>query len=302
MGESINLLIICDATRKSSVVSLLIFYMNSSAHPIIYDTKRLKPAFVEEVLQVYAYRHLILQLIRRDILTRYKRSFLGVAWSMLNPLGMMIVLTIAFSTIFGQAGDYRVFLLSGLLAWGFFAESSSLIISQMIWGSSLIHQIYFPRTSFAIAAVGTGFVNLFLALIPLLLVMLVAGVPINASVLFTPISAVLILFFSLGVGLILSVAALFFADTNELFKVVLRAWMYLTPVIYPEQLLISRNYDWILKFNPMYFLIRVFRKPFENGTIPIWEEFLPALSISVLTFLLGWLLFTRFADEFSYRV
>jgi len=190
-------------------------------------------------------------------------SFLGVAWSMLNPLGMMIVMAIVFSTIFGSEIEYRVFLLSGLLAWNFFAEASSLGIGSMVWGGDLMQQVFVPRSAFVVASVGTGVVNLMLAIVPLLGVMVWVGVPINWAVLFAPIPALLILLFTLGVSLILSVGAMYFADVNEMFKVVLRAWMYLTPIVYPESLLINNGYEWMLTYNPMYYLVRVFRVPFQ---------------------------------------
>lgn len=275
---------------------------SASSPAPVYDTAHLKPNFILEIVESYRYRHLIWQLITRNVKIRYKRSFLGIAWSMLNPLGMMIVMTIAFSTIFGRDLNYRVYLLSGLLAWGFFSESSALIISNMIWGSSLLHKIYLPRSAFAFSSVGTGVVNLLLAIIPLLVLMLLTAVPIRLPVVFTLVSALLILMFTLGVGLALSIGAMYFADINEIFKVILRAWMYLTPIIYPEKLLLDNGYGWVLRLNPMYYLIRVFRAPFQFGRWPTADEFLPALLIASVTLLLGWLVFTRFSDEFTYRV
>lgn len=276
--------------------------MERAATTPIYDTAKLRPAFIQEILEAYRYRHLISQLIRRNILTRYKRSYLGVAWSMLNPLGMMIVMVVVFSTVFGRDLNYRVYLLSGLLAWNFFSEASSSIINNMVWGSSLLHRIYVPRTSFAIASVGTGLVNLLLALVPLLGLMLWVDVPVRPAILFTPVPALLLLMFTLGLGLMLSIGAMYFADIREMFKVVQRAWMYLTPIIYPERLLTDNGYQWLLNLNPIYYLIRVFRAPFQFGVLPTWEEFWPALLIAVTTFILGWLVFTRYADEFTYRV
>jgi ABC-2 type transport system permease protein len=276
--------------------------MERTAPRPVYDTANLRPNFIEEIAGSFQYRHLIWQLIQRNITIRYKRSYLGVAWSMLNPLGMMIVMTIVFSTIFGRETNYRVYLLGGLLAWNFFSESSTTIINNMVWGSNLMQRIYVPRTSFALSAAGTGLVNLFLAVIPMLLLMIVTGVPIRPAVLFTPVPALLIMMFTLGVGLALSVGAMYFADISEMFKVVQRAWMYLTPIIYPESLLAENGYGWLLRINPMYYLVRVFRAPFQHGTLPTLAEFMPAFLIASVTLLIGWLLFARFSDDFTYRV
>ncbi len=276
--------------------------MERAAGLPVYDTANLKPAFIQELIDSYRYRHLLMQLVRRNITVRYKRSFLGVAWSMLNPLGMMIVMAVVFSTIFGSEIEYRVFLLSGLLAWNFFAEASALGVGSMVWGGDLMQQVFVPRSAFVVSSVGTGLVNLMLAIVPLLGVMLWVGVPINWAILFAPVPAIFILLFTLGVSLILSVGAMYFADVNEMFKVVLRAWMYLTPIVYPETLLINNGYEWLLTYNPMYYLVRVFRVPFQFGRLPTPEEFWSAFVISTVVFLLGWLIFNRYADEFTYRV
>lgn len=276
--------------------------MNHAASRQVYDTSNLRPAFIQEFIDIYRYRHMFIQLVKRNITIRYRRSILGVAWSMLNPLGMMLVISVVFSQIFGGELNYRVYLLSGLLAWGFFAESSSLIITNMIWGSSLMQQVFVPRSAFAVSAAGTGLVNLVLALVPLLGLMLWAGIPITWAVFFAPVAGMLILLFTLGVGLILSVGAMYFADINEMFKVVVRAWMYLTPIFYPESLLIDNGYQWLLTINPMYYLVNAFRLPFQSGRLPSAEEFLPAVLVSIGTFVIGWLVFNRYAHEFAYRV
>jgi ABC-2 type transport system permease protein len=267
-----------------------------------YDSSRLRHPVFEELIEAVRYRYLVLQVVRRDLLSRYKRSVLGVAWSMLNPLGMMIVMTIVFSTIFGRDPGYRAYLLSGLLSWNFFADVTNSINRNMIWGSSLLKRIYVPRTAFAIASVGSGLVNLLLAFVPLLLVMQIYNVKITWALLYVPFPTILIMFFSLGLGLILSVATMYFADVAEIYKVGLRAWMYLTPIIYPESLLKNNGYGWLLDINPMRHLIRMFRLPIQDGRIPTWEETWPGLLIGVVTLLVGWYIFTKYSDEFAYRV
>ncbi len=275
--------------------------MSSTNIPIYDSAQRVHPA-LEELRESIRYRYLIRQIVRRDILTRYKRSVLGVAWSMLNPLGMMVVMTVVFSTVFGRDESYPAYLLSGLLAWNFMAEATTSIMRNLVWGSSLLQRIYVPRTAFAISSIGTGLVNLALSVIPLVLVMLVVGVPIRLSILFTPIAALLLTAFSLGLGLLLSVFAMYFPDVSEMYKVALRAWMYLTPIIYGEELLANGGAKWLLVVNPMRYLVNIFRIPIREGRIPVWEEFWPAALIAGVMLAVGWLVFTRQADEFAYRV
>src|SRR5574341_1057086 len=158
----------------------------------IYDSLKRGSLALEEVRGLLQYRDLIFQLIRRDVISRYKRSVLGIAWTMLYPLGTMTVLTVVFSQLFHSIPAYPVYLLSGLIVWNFFAQSTSAAMEQMVWGSSLLHRIYMPRTAFVVSAIGTGLVNLVLSVVPLVLIMLVVGLPLRLSLLFLPVAMLLL--------------------------------------------------------------------------------------------------------------
>ena len=268
----------------------------------IYDSSARGLAALDELREIYRYQNLVIQLVRRDILTRYKRSVLGIAWTMLNPLGTMIVLTIAFSRAFNQTEDYAAFVLSGLLAWTFFSQTTNAITLHLVWGGSLFKRIYIPRTTFALAAIGTGLVNLVLSLVPLALVMLVTGVTLSPALLFLPVPILLLAMFSLGVGLLISTIAVYFADVAEMYQIVLTAWMYLSPVIYPASYLPEKIRTWIAWFNPMYHLIQLFRSPIYNGQVPALNEIWVSALVSLLTLLAGWYIFTKKSDEFAYRI
>lgn len=256
---------------------------------------------LEELRGAMRYRHLLVQLTRRNILARYKRSFLGVAWTMLNPLGMMVVMTVVFSTVFGRDPGYPAYLLSGLIVWQFFSQSSTNTMRGMVWGGSLLKQVYIPRTVFAISAVSTAIVNLLLTLIPLSILMVIVAVPLRWTVVFLPISLLSLTMFSLGFGLLLSVGAVYFPDLSEMFAVLMRAWMYLTPIIYPISILPEQVQQFVV-FNPMYLQVKLFRIPVYEGRIPTAIELWPPLLISIVTLLLGWWVFSKRADEFAYRI
>ena len=150
----------------------------------IYDSASNLPHAIEELQEALQHRNLIFQLVRRDILTRYKRSFLGVAWTMLNPLGIMIILSFVFSGLFGTNLAYPAFVLTGLVAWNFFAQSTTAAMSSLVWGGGLLQRIYIPRASFGISAVGSGLVNLLFSFVPLFIVMIAIGLgplPVRAS-------------------------------------------------------------------------------------------------------------------------
>lgn len=269
----------------------------------VYDSAQRRFPALEELQEAIRYRHLVAQLVRRDILTRYKRSVLGVAWTMLNPLGTMIVLSVAFSRVFGASEPgYAAFVLSGLMAWNFFAQTTNAATLHLVWGGSLLKRIYMPRTVFAISATGTGLVNLLLSLVPLLLVMLVTRVPIRPTILLLPFPMLFLSMFSLGLGLLISTVAIYYADVAEMYQIILTAWIYLSPVIYPEKILPESYRLWISRLNPMYHLIRFFRAPIYDGRVPDLTEFLISGGIAVATLVIGWLVFTWKADEFAYRV
>ena len=268
----------------------------------IYDSAKRGNVALEELRGIFQYRDLIFQLIRRDIVARYKRSVLGIAWTMLQPLGMMVILSLVFSTLFHSIKGYPAYILSGLIAWTFFSQTTSAMISQIVWGGALLKQIYLPRTSFSVSAVGTGLVNIPFSFVPLVFMMLIFGLPLHWSILFIPVSMLLLAAFALGVGLIISTMAIYFPDVSEMYTVLLLAWMYLTPIIYPENIIPEAYRFWLFNLNPMYHLVKVFRMPLFEGTLPDTFTLITAATISVLTLLIGWFFYSNKADEFAYHL
>ena len=268
----------------------------------VYDSARTRSRAIEELVEAWRYRNLIVQLVRRDVLTRYKRSVLGVAWTMLNPLGMMLVLTVAFSQIFGGVRAYPAYVLSGLVAWNYFAQVTAAAMNQMVWGGALLNKIYIPRTVFVLSSIGTGLVNLVLSTVPLVAVMLITGVPLRWSVLFLPVPMLLLSLFAMGISLIISTWAVYFPDVAEMYQIVLTAWLYLTPIIYPEDIVPVAYRQALFTFNPMYHLVTLFRKPLYEGVVPGLQEGGWASLATFLVAALGWWVFTRKSDEFAYRI
>ncbi len=266
-----------------------------------YDSAQLVPHALQELREAARYRHLLFQLVRRDLLARYKRSVLGVAWTMLNPLGTMIILSIVFSQLFRQGVNYPAYVLTGLMAWNFFSQSTNQAMSSLVWGGGLLHRIYVPRSAFGLSAIGSGLVNLLLAFVPLIIVMMVVGVPIRATLVFLPVPVLFLACFALGLGLAISTLVVFFPDVAEMYQVFLTAWMYLTPIIYPENI-IPAKWLWIVHLNPLYYLVKLWRLPLYDGVWPAWSDIWPAGLIAIVTLLVGWYFFTSKSDEFAYRV
>jgi ABC-2 type transport system permease protein len=273
---------------------------NEASPTFDYDSAQRKSPALEELLDIIRYRDLIYQLIRRDIVARYKRSVLGILWTMLQPLGIMIVLTLVFSSLFGGARDYPAYLLSGLIAWTFFAQTTTASIHQSVWGGALMRRINVPYTVFSVSSVGTGVVNLTLSLAPLFLILLVTNRPVTWAVLFLPIPMMFLTAFALGVGLMLSSLAVRFPDISEMYQIIVQAWMYLTPILYPVTIIPETYRNWLLHLNPMYYLITMFRTPIYEGTLPSGDIVLMGAAISLLTLVIGWVYFSHQADKFAY--
>lgn len=276
--------------------------MDKAEPTLIYDSAKRGSTALEELKAIFEYRELVIQLVRRDILTRYKRSFLGVAWTMLNPLMTSLILAVVFSSAFGLKEIYAAYVLSGLIAWNFFAQSTLAAISHLVWGGGLLKKIYVPRTIFAVAATGTGLVNLGLSLIPLILILWGLGIPPSGYLLWLPIPVLFLAMFALGVGLLVSNFAIFYTDVAEMYQIVLTAWLYLSPVIFTDEFLPPELLFWIKLLNPMYHLINLFRAPIYDIRTPTLNEFLITGGIALITLIVGWLVFTRNSDEYAYRV
>lgn len=267
-----------------------------------YDSQKRKSPAVEELQAIAKYSDLVYQFIRRDIIARYKRSVLGVFWTMLQPLGMMLVMAVVFSALFHQIEGYVAYVLSGLIAWTFFAQTTTAAIFQIIWGGELLRKIYIPMTSFSISSIGTGLVNLALSLVPLLIIVLAVRIKITWALLFLPISILVLTAFALGLSLILSTMTVYFPDVKEMYQIILQAWMYLTPIVYPVDILPKAYRFWILHLNPMYYMISIFRYPIYNGALPPPDVAVPGTLLSLTTLSIGWVYFSKKADEFAYKI
>jgi len=269
---------------------------------IVYDSSRRLNPILEEFLALIEYRELIIQFISRTIKTRYKRSILGVVWTMLNPLLTMIVLTIVFSNLFRfEIVNFPIYVLSGQIIWIFFSSATSGAMGEMVWSGDLLNRIYVPKSVFAVASVGTGLVNLFLSMIPLLGIALVLGVRLNFALLVWPLIIFLLSVFCLGASLFLSTLAVYFADMLPVYEVVLTIWLFATPIIYPVDI-VPQQWLWLYKLNPLFYFVEAFRLPLLYGMVPGRGLWIPAIIMALVSFVIGGLLFTAKSHEYAYRL
>jgi ABC-type polysaccharide/polyol phosphate export permease len=267
-----------------------------------YDSSIIRSPALRELSELWHYRDLLKLLIANSIKTRYKRSVLGVVWSLLNPLLNTLVISIALSFFLRfEVKNYVVYLLIGLIFWNFFAQTTVQGMNTLIWGSGLIKRIYIPRTIFAVSGLGNGLVNLLLSLVPLALIMLAMRQPFTLVLFFLPLPILLMAMFTLGIALLISALAVFFVDVVDIYNVSLSALFYLTPVIYPISI-VPEKYAQILKWNPLNIMLDMFRSIIYYGEIPSVSRLAFTSVISLVTLGLGWLLFTKKVDELAYHI
>src|SRR5450759_3409073 len=254
----------------------------------VYDTARRGFLFVEEAKALWAYRHLVAELVGRDIKVRYKRSVLGVAWSMLSPLLSMVALTIAFSALLKQQiANYPAYFLAGSVFWNFFSQATAHAASLTTDASEITRRVYVPRSVFVAAAVGGALVNLLYTLVPLFVIIAATGHPIHVTWLFLPVSIVTGILFTAGVGLVIFTMASRFVDVKETYLVVLSTWFFLTPIVYTPAILAPK------------YRVEMFRAPIYDGWLPGRNTLLFSFLAGVLSLTFGWLFYTWKIEDYG---
>ena len=253
------------------------------------------------ILQLFNYRDLLLELVKREIKTRYKQSILGYVWVILVPLINLVVLTIVFSFLIRlPTGDipYPIFLFVGLIPWTFTANAISLATESLVSNSTLITKIYLPREIFPIAAVLAKMVDLFLSAVILVFFLLIFGVKPHLTLLLIPFILMVQTLLILGVSFILSAINVFFRDVENVLNVFLVVWMYLTPVLYPPEL-IPKNLTPLFNLNPMMGIVNAYRNVIFYGVLPPWQSFGYAVIFAVGIFIAGLVFFNNRSRYFA---
>ncbi|MDQ0244813.1 ABC-2 type transport system permease protein [Bacillus fengqiuensis] len=249
---------------------------------------------MKETIEAFIkYQFLLKQLVLRDIKVKYKRSVLGILWSILNPLLMMSVLNIIFSELFKiQIDNFLVYYLTGFIVFSFFAEATGTSLSSIYGNSALIMKVYIPKYIFPLSKTISVFVNILFALLAVAIMVVVTGVKLKMVMLLIPLLLFYLFIFTMGVALFFSTYAVFFRDLQHLHGIMMSLLMYLTPIMYPIEI-IPERYEWILNFNPLYYYVKYFRELVLGGTVPSIELNLICISFSIFSLLLGLYVFKK---------
>ena len=277
--------------------------MNSDTGTVSHSTaSSLTQIRFSTIKEILGSRDLIRNLVHRELTGRYKRSIIGFMWTMLNPIIMTFVYMVVFATIFNISNkDYVIYFLSAYLVWNFFAQSTSTAAKCILGAGGLIKKIYMPKIILVLSVVISALVNFVAALAPLFILVPILGQGFNISMLFLVVPFTFVFLFTLGVSLILASYTVFFVDIGEFYNVILMPWMFLTPIMYPIDS-IAKKYLFLIKWNPMYYLIECFRMPIYKGHLPDTSMIAISGLISVVTLVIGYVVFTRNEDDFVYYV
>ena len=261
----------------------------------------------------WRYRYLLQNLISRDFKLKYRRSVLGVVWSVLNPLLMNIVMVVVFSTILDMRGsgieNFPVYLLIGQLLFNFFTEGTSSAMSSMLGAAPLIKKVYIPKYIFPLERVCFAMVNCLFSFIALILMMMITGARLHVTVLLALYPLGTLFLFTLGVGLMLAAATVFFRDVMHLWGVFTTALMYFSAIFYdPLQMgsftvgSLTLNISQVIRFNPLYWYITGFRTTVLNGRPLTWNMIWICGLCSILALGCGLLVFRSQQDKFVLHI
>ena len=252
---------------------------------------------------LWAYRGFILGSVRREFQSRYQNSVLGAAWSVLQPLAMIVVYTVIFSQVMrtrlpgvDSGYAYSIYLCAGVLTWNLFAEITGRAQNVFIDNANLLKKLSFPRISLPVTVVTNALVNFAIVFSLFTIFLLLSGsFPGIAFIALVPVIAILVLF-SIGLGIALGILNVFFRDVGQFFSIALQFWFWLTPIIYPRTILPQGVQDW-LWLNPMTPVIAAAQDILVYAHWPHWRSLVPVLVVSLLLCAWGWRLFRRHSGE-----
>jgi len=261
----------------------------------VYDSDELRKPLISEFRNLWQFRGLLRLLVTRDLTVRYKRSALGVWWTLLNPLLTMAVLYVVFSQIFRfqiPGVPFAVYLLSGILIITLFAQGVNSTGAAMVNNAGVLSKVYVPAEVFAFSSGVAAAANFVISLLPLFAIQLITGVGVPWTALLIPLPLIMLLAFTIGVGLLVAAAAVYFYDVLDLTNVFLQLVSYLVPTFYPIDMIPPRFLP-IVQINPLYSYLKVFRGFVYEGTFaPGWNFVMIAVS-SVVMLGLGVWVFSR---------
>ena len=245
-------------------------------------------------MEVLKYLYTAKLLLRKHIVLRYNRTYLGLFWAILNPLFSLSVMVLVFSTIFGaDPKEFALFLFSGIIPWFLFSSVVTSCSGVLYENEGLIKKIYLPKIIFPFSTSITVLIDSLLLLISLIILSIILNGNLTMALLFVPISYLLLLLFSIGVGLTCSILATKYRDMMHIVPIILQAGFFLSPIIYDESRINNNLLNFIFEINPLTPYIKLFREPLYVGIIPETSTILYTFLLSSIIFISGLIFFQK---------
>lgn len=261
---------------------------NIKDHRFIYNFKK--------------YKFLLIQLTKRNIQVKYRKSVLGIFWSFLEPLLSMIVLTIIFSTFFKNTiPNFPVYYLSGMLMYRFFADGTNTAMRSIKSSAGIFKLIYIPKYMYSLSSILSSFITFLLSLIILFMVMIATHVDFTIYLIFASLPILALMLLTIGLGLILATANVFFRDIEHLYGVFLMLLMYAMPIFYPPTI-VPESFRFVQYYNPLYAVISCCRSTFLYGTLYNLSDLLFAMISGIVALIVGIILFYKYQDRFILHI
>jgi hypothetical protein len=263
------------------------------------ERKQKMRAWIDRINVFMKYKDLLIQLVSRDIKLKYRRSFLGYLWSVLNPLFVMIIMTIVFSTMFSRnIENFPVYLFTGKMLFDFMSTSTNQAMTSVTGNAALLKKTYVPKYIFTLSKVTSCMVDLLFSFGALFIVMLATRAHIYWTFFLFPIVVIQIYIFCCGLGFFLAEFNVFFRDVQYIYQAIITAWMYLTPIFYPVESLPGSVAFIVKGLNPLYYYVAQFRDLVYYGRFPGPRVFWGGWLIAFVMLVLGVLMFKRKQDDF----
>jgi lipopolysaccharide transport system permease protein len=252
-------------------------------------------------MSLYEYRELIKNLVVSDLKVKYANSILGFAWSLLNPLLMLIVLYFVFSNVFKSEEHFVVYILIGLLAWRFFSIGTNSALNSIVGKPSLVTKIYIPRQILTLSSVLSGLISSTLEFVVLLPLLAIFGDGLKWTIVLFPIVQLMFFLLIYGLSLMLASMYVYFRDLNQIWDVLLQLGMFLSPIVYPLSI-IPEQYMQIYLLNPITCVISMYRGIFLDGNIPQLPDLLIVVVYIAILLSAGTLTFNKLSRRFAEEV
>lgn len=239
------------------------------------------------------YFFVIRELTSREIKRKYSRSYLGIVWSVLNPLLMMAVLSMIFSQLFKRSiENYPIYYLSGYILWQMFTGATNAAMTTLVDNKTLLIKVKLPMEIFVLARVYTALVNLGYTLIAYVVMLIIFRITPKVTMLFSPVIVLFLLIFSLGVSFVLSTAYVFFGDVKHLYSVLTTLWMYCSAIFYPIDSMegVIRK---VIEINPIFVYIDALRNVVMYGKMPPTQELVAMVVWALVVYAFGYSIFRK---------